>query len=123
MEMLKESRATYESAVKTFENTNSILATKIGELERASVSSGLTESGQNFDKTLKVLIDILREEIEMISIWTKSTKTVRKNVENISEDHLWQFQSVKTIFMNEFDDLENTTNTFLAQPKDIMKLN
>jgi len=123
VEMLKESRATYESAVKTFENTNSFIATKIGQLERASVSSRVTEIGQSFDKTLKLLIDILDEEIEMISIWTKSAKTVSKNIENISEDDLRQFQSVKTIFMNGLDDLKNATDTFLAQPQERIKLN
>merc|ERR1719278_1300068 len=123
VEMLKESRATYESAVKTFENTNSFIATKIGELERASVSSRMSEIGQHFEKTLKMLIEILNEEIEMISIWTKSAKTVSKNIGNISENNLRQFQSVKTIFMNGLDDLENATNTFLAQPQERIKSN
>lgn len=122
VEMLKESRATYESAVKTFENTNSFIALKIRELERTSVSSKVTESGQNFEKTLKVLIDILGEEIEMITIWTKSAKAVSKNIDNNSEDHLRQFDSVKTIFINGLDDLENATNTFLDQQMEIIKL-
>merc|ERR1712062_365061 len=123
VEMLKKSRATYESAVKTFENTNSFIATKIGQLERASVSPRVTEIGQSFEKTLKLLIDILDEEIEMITIWTKSAKTVSKNIENISEDNLRQFQSLKTIFMNGLDDLKNATETFLDQPQERIKLN
>jgi len=122
VEMLKESRATYESAVKTFENTNSFIATKIRELERTSVSSKVSESGKKFEKTLKVLIDILHDEIEMISIWTKSAKAVSRNIDNNSEDHLRQFDSVKTIFINGLDDLENATNTFLDQQMEIIKL-
>jgi len=116
LEMLKESRATYESSVKTFENTISFIATKIRESSKLGFSS-------RFDKTLNLLIDVLSEEIEMISIWTQSAKTVSRNIDNNSEDVLIQFQSVRTIFMNGLDDLKNATDTFLGQTKDIVRLN
>merc|ERR1719219_2098145 len=112
LEILKEAREKYDSAVKTFENTNSFIGTKIRESGR----------GQNFEKTLKVLIEILTEEIELITVWTKSAKVVSSNIENNSEEILREFQSVRNIFINGLDDLKQATETFLAQPRDIIKL-
>jgi len=112
LEILKEAREKYDSAVKTFENTNSFIATKIRESGR----------GQNFEKTLKVFIEILTEEIELITVWTKSAKVVSSNIENNSEEILREFQSVRNIFINGLDDLKQATETFLAQPRDIIKL-
>jgi len=112
LEILKEARETYESAVKTFEDTNSFIATYMRE----------SKSGKKFVKTLKVFIEILSEEIELISVWTKSAKGTSYNIDNNSEEILREFQSVRKIFMNGFDDLENDTNTFLAQPKNVIRL-
>jgi len=112
LEILKEAREKYDSAVKTFENTNSFIATKIRESGR----------GQNFEKTLKVFIEILTEEIELITVWTKSAKVVSSNIENNSEEILREFKSVRNIFINGLDDLKQATDTFLAQPRDIIKL-
>merc|ERR1712066_184618 len=91
---------------------------ELGNLK--AISDKMLESGNNFEKTIKVGIALLNKEIELILIWNKSAKTVSKNIDEYPVEFLREFKSLRTVFINGFDDLKNAADKFLAQPKDIL---
>jgi len=111
IESLEEAREKYESAVKTFENTNSFILTKLFH------NTTFLESGQKFETTINVLNSILNDEIDLISIWTQRAKVVSRNIDDSPLDILSKFESVRTTFVNGLDDLESVLDQFLAQPE------
>merc|ERR1712079_188181 len=119
VQVLTEADEKYNSALLTFENANSYI-TIIG-LEKNSLDE-MSESGKQFNKIIKVLTDILKEEIDQIRTWNKCLKVVRRNLESYSEDTLRELDVARTIFINGLDELTDATETFLAQPRDIIKL-
>jgi len=87
-----------------------------------NITDRMLESGNNFDNTIKTAIDFLTDEIDLISVWTKSAKVVRKNIDKYPEEYLRKYKSVRTIFISGLDDLKKAAEDFLAQPKDILKI-
>jgi len=87
-----------------------------------NITDRMLESGNNFDNTIKTAIDVLTDEIDLISVWTKSAKVVRKNIDKYPEEYLRKYKSVSTIFISGLDDLKKAAEDFLAQPKDILKI-
>merc|ERR1712079_577426 len=120
VQVLTEAGEKYNSALLAFENANSYI-TIIG-LEKNFSSYEVSESGKQFNKIIKVLTDILKEEIDQIRTWNKCLKVVRRNLESYSEDTLRELEIARTIFINGLDELTDATETFLAQPRDIIKL-
>jgi len=93
------------------------------EFEKMKViTERMLESGRNFDKAINVAIGILTKEIDLITIWNKSAKTVSKNIDEYSVEFLKEYKSLRTVFINGLDDLKNATENFLLQPKDIFKI-
>merc|ERR1712154_117982 len=113
IESLVQARAKYESAVKTFENTNSFILTKL--FHRTFLASG-----QNFETTINLVNSILNDEIDLISIWTQRAKVVSRNIDDSPKEILSEFESVRTIFVNGLVDLKNAAKQFLAQPEVII---
>jgi len=111
IESLEQARHKYESAVKTFEDTNSFILTRLfyfGEV-------GFSASGQDFDAAINVVNSILNDEIDLISIWTQMAKAVRRNIDNYSKEILVELNSIRKIFINGLDDLESAADQFQAQ--------
>ena len=116
MDILKETREKYESAVKTFENTNSFAKTELFD------TSFLT-TGQNFDRAIKAANQFLNDEIDQISTWTQRVKVVHRNIDNSPKEILSLHEPVRNIFLDGLDDLNNAANKFLAQPEVFIILN
>merc|ERR550532_1801474 len=110
LESLKEAKEKYNTAVETFVNVKYSIKT-IGR----RTGTGMWESGENFDKTIKVAIDILSDEIVLINIWTNLAKTVSDNIDNYPAELLKEFKSLTNIFIIGLDDLENAAETFATQ--------
>merc|ERR1712062_964760 len=110
----------YDSAMLTFENTNSYI-TIIG-LEKIFSSDEVSESGKQFNKIIKVLTDILKEEIDQIRTWNKSLKVLSTYLESYSEENLRDIPVFKNTFIIVLDDLIDAAKTFLDQPRDIIIL-
>ena len=86
------------------------------------ITDRMLESGDNFDAAIKVAIDVLNDEIDLIGVWNQRAKTVNRNIEQYPAEFLTKFKSFRTIFINGLDDLDNAAKKFLAQPKDILRL-
>merc|ERR1711879_435451 len=103
--------------------TKDRIAKYYAEIEKLKrISDRMFESGINFDKTIKVAIDVLTKEIELITIWNKSAKSVSNNIEEYPVEFLRKYKSVRNIFISGLDKLKNAAERFLAQPKDILNL-
>jgi len=85
------------------------------------ITDRIVESGHNFDKAINVAIGILNKEIDLITIWNTSAKTVNKNIDEYPVEDLKELKYLRTVFINGLDDLKNATDKFLAQPVDIFK--
>jgi len=112
----------YNSAVKTFENANSYIAQQIIGLEKILSLDEMSESGRHFNKGIKVLTDILNEEIDQIRTWNKCVKVLHTNFDSYSEETLREDEITKIIFIKGLADLKDAADTFFAQPRDIIKL-
>ena len=116
VETLKEAREKYESAVKTFENTNSFAKTEL-------FHTSFVETGQNFDRAIKAANQFLNDEIDQISTWTQRVKVVHRNIDNSPKEILRLLEPVRNIFLNGLNNLKNAANKFLAQPEVFIELN
>jgi len=116
VESLQEAREKYESAVKTFENTNSFAKTEL-------FHTSFVETGQNFDRAIKAANQFLNDEIDQISTWTQRVKIVHRNIDNSPKEILSLLEPVRNIFLDGLNDLKNVADKFLAQPEVIINLN
>ena len=122
LEKLKEARVKYETGVKTLANLVSFILTQNRQLERILERKDsadnrewilrLLESGNNLKETLNVASDALNDEIEQISIWTKSARVVSRNIDIYPKEVLIEFESIRIIFENPLDDLKNVAGKF-----------
>merc|ERR1712241_862548 len=85
-----------------------------------SITDEMLESGNNFDTAIKLAIEDLTVEIVLIVTWTSSAKVVERNIEKYPAPYLRKYKSIRQIFKNGLDDLNNVANKFLAQPVDIL---
>merc|ERR1719225_1162581 len=85
-----------------------------------SITGRMMKSGNKLDEAINVAIAILTEEIELITIWTQSAKTVSNNIDQYSIEFLRKYKSVRNIFISGLEDLKNAADKFLDQPKDIL---
>jgi len=113
VESLKEAREIYESAVKTFENTNSFTKTELFD-------TSFVETGQNFDRAIKAANQFLNDEIDQISTWTQRVKIVHRNIDNSPIEILSLLEPVRNAFMVGLDELKNAADKFMAQPEVII---
>merc|ERR1712062_544473 len=119
--VLTEAVDKYNSALLAFENANFYITQQIIGLEKNSLDE-MSESGKQFNKTIKVLTDILKEEIDQIRTWNKSLKVLSTNLESYSEENLRDIPVFKNTFIIVLDDLIDAAKTFLDQPRDIIIL-
>merc|ERR1712154_162788 len=84
------------------------------------ITDEMLESGNNFDNAIKLAIKDLTHEIELIVVWTASAKVVERNIEKYPAPYLRKYKSIRQIFKNGLDDLNNVANKFLAQSVDIL---
>jgi len=88
--------------------------------EIKTIKDRMMETENNFDKSINEAIDILDDEIDMISIWNKSARVVGKNIDDYPAEILIELKSVRTIFRNGLDDLKNVAEQYLSQPTNIL---
>merc|ERR1712073_110689 len=84
------------------------------------ITDEMLESGNNFDNAIKLAIKDLTHEIELIVKWTSSAKVVERNIEKYPAPYLRKYKSIRQIFKNGLDDLNNVAKKFLAQSVDIL---
>jgi len=80
----------------------------------------MLESGYDFDKNINAAIEILTEEIDQINNWANSAEVVNKNIDKYPQQYLKKYKSIRTVFINGLDDLNNAAEQFLEQPVDIL---
>ena len=91
-------------------------------LEKLKTITGrMLESGQKFDQTIHLAIDILTDEVELINNWANSAEVVNKNIDKYPQQYLAKYRTIRTVFINGLDDLKIVAEQFLAQPVDILK--
>ena len=66
-------------------------------------------------RPMKVVIDILHKEIVLIDGLSQSARVVSNNIDRYPLEYLWQYKSIKTIFIRGLDGLKNAAETFLTQ--------
>jgi len=115
------------SAVNLPSSATAIAATEVGiaeyraEMEKlVTITGRMLRSGRTVDQDIKQAIDILTEEIDLINIWANSAEVVSNNIDNYPQEYLKKYISIRTVFINGLDDLKNASETFLAQPVDIL---
>jgi len=90
-------------------------------LEKLKTITGrMLESGYDFDKNINAAIEILTEEIDLINNWANSAEVVNKNIDKYPQQYLKKYKSIRTVFINGLDDLNNAAEQFLEQPVDIL---
>merc|ERR1712001_115890 len=89
----------------------------LGKLKK--ITDRMLESGNNFDQSIKQAIDILTGEIGLINNWADSAEVVSKNIEKYPQQYLTKYISIRTVFINGLNDLDNSAKQFLDQPVDI----
>jgi len=101
--------------------TEAEIANYAKQLEKLkNITGRMLQSGKQFDTTIHEAIDILTYEIELINNWTNSAEVVNKNIDKYPEEYLKKYISIRTIFVNGLNDLQNSAEDFLAQPVDIL---
>jgi len=85
-----------------------------------SITGRMLESGYNFDNAINEAIEILTEEIDLINNWANSAEVVNKNIDKYPQQYLKKYKSIRTVFINGLDDLNNAAEQFLEQPVDIL---
>jgi len=86
-------------------------------LEKLKTITGrMLDSGYNFDQTIRAAIDILTEEIDLINNWANSAEVVNKNIDKYPQQYLKKYRSIRNVFINGLDDLNNAAEQFLDQP-------
>lgn len=85
-----------------------------------AVTGRLAKSGNKFDQAIKQAIGILTDEIDLIGQWTSSAKLVSQNCEKYPTKYLREYKSIRQMFKNGLNDLNNVAKKFLAQPVDIL---
>merc|ERR1712004_376609 len=86
-------------------------------LEKLKTITGkMLESGYDFDKNINAAIEILTEEIDLINNWANSAEVVNKNIDKYPQQYLKKYKSIRTVFINGLDDLNNATEQFWNNP-------
>jgi len=85
-----------------------------------SITDGMLESGEKFDKTINEAIVILTDEIELINNWTNSAEVVNRNIEKYPQEYLKKYKSIRSVFVDGLDDLSAAAQDFMDQPVDIL---
>jgi hypothetical protein len=93
-------------------------AATLGKLKK--ITDRMLESGNNFDQNIHHAIDILTEEINVINNWANSAEVVNKNIDRYPQEYLTKYISIRNVFINGLDDLNNSAQQFLDQPVDIL---
>jgi len=84
------------------------------------ISNKMKTQGTQFDKTIIKAIDILTEEIELITKWSNNAEIVNKNLDSLSEEYVKEISAIRTIFVSGLENLQKSALDFLAQPIDIL---
>jgi len=115
------------SAISLPTSVTAIAAIEVGiaeyraEMEKlVTITGRMLKSGRTVDQDIKQAIDILTEEIDLINIWANSAEVVSNNIDNYPQEYLKKYISIRSVFINGLDDLKNASDTFLAQPVDIL---
>jgi len=84
------------------------------------ITGRMLDSGNILDQEITEAIEILTEEIDLINNWANSAEVVNKNIDKYPQQYLKKYRSIRTVFINGLDDLNNSALQFLDQPVDIL---
>ena len=91
------------------------------EMEKlVTITGRMLKNGKTVDQDINDAIDILTEEIDLINNWANSAELVSNNIDKYPQEYLKKYITIRTVFINGLDDLKIASETFLAQPVDIL---
>jgi len=85
-----------------------------------TMSDKFTERAETLYKDINKAIEIMDEEIELISEWANSAERMKKNIDDFPEESLRKYESSRFVFKLGLDDLKKAAEHFLAQPMHIL---
>jgi len=88
--------------------------------ELKTMSDKFTERAETLKKDINEAIEIMDEEIELISEWADSAERMKKNIDDFPEESLRKYESSRFVFKLGLDDLKKAAEHFLAQPMHIL---
>jgi len=85
-----------------------------------TMSDKFTERAETLYEDINKAIEIMDEEIELISEWANSAEKMKKNIDDFPEESLRKYESSRFVFKLGLDDLKKAAENFLAQPMPIL---
>merc|ERR1712179_74912 len=84
------------------------------ELEKLKTVTGdMLVSGQKINETMKEGISFLTEEIVLLNRWSNNVDAVSRNIDSYPQEYLKKIKAIRTVFINELNDLQTTACEFL----------
>ena len=99
------------ASAATIEATISQYTAELNKFE--GLTAEMLRSGKEIDKTMRVAIKFINEEIEILDRWGNNVDTITTNMKKFPEEYLRKFAGIRTIFRNGLDDLQQTACDFL----------
>merc|ERR1712062_240578 len=105
------------SLIHHFENEVPLKESRAELADLQSKSGRLLRRTRILNQDIGDAIDVITEEIYLITEWVASAKAVSKNIELYPEDYLVKYQGIKMVFKSGLVDLKNIAKKFLDKTK------
>merc|ERR1712241_95077 len=105
------------SLIHHFENEVPLEESRRELADLQSKSGRLLRKTRILNQDVGDAIGVITEEIDLITEWAASAKTVSDNIELYPEDYLVKYQGIKIVFKSGLVDLKNIANKFLDKTK------
>merc|ERR1712018_595425 len=105
------------SLIHHFENEVPLKESRAELADLQSKSGRLLRKTRILNRDIGDAIDVITEEIDLITEWAASAKAVSKNIELYPEDYLVKYQGIKMVFKSGLVDLKNIAKEFLDKTK------
>merc|ERR1712062_590581 len=105
------------SLIHHFENEVPLKESRAELADLQSKSGRLLRRTRILNQDIGDAIDVITEEIDLITEWVASAKAVSKNIELYPEDYLVKYQGIKMVFKSGLVDLKNIAKKFLDKTK------
>merc|ERR1711992_336735 len=105
------------SLIHHFENEVPLKESRAELADLQSKSGRLLRRTRILNRDIGDAIDVITEEIDLITEWVASAKAVSENIELYPEEHLVKYQGIKIVFKSGLVDLKNIAKKFLDKTK------
>merc|ERR1712079_847827 len=105
------------SLIHHYENEVPLKESRAKLADLQSKSGRLLRRTRILNRDIGDAIDVITEEIDLITEWAASAKAVSKNIELYPEDYLVKYQGIKIVFKSGLVDLKNIAKKFLDKTK------